>query len=233
MLVVPGGALTWYAMYSGAAPVLMSLRLVSGFFTMERATRRPMRPKPLMPVSTAMDSWVEDAADLLVTAAPLKALGATKAEADPARAMAAAALRTGAMFIISSGWGDREVGDSEVQRCACRTNARELPGDDLYFSPLFGMPPISNVWNYSHQNILTSDVFLESVVRFVGDSLMRVRLSLYTPYLHTPYSSTSDGSIPFSTPPSRGEVFRERGAQTRTYDEWLNLDSTDSLHDDE
>lgn len=96
-------ARTWYAMYSGAAPVLISLRLVSGFFTMERATRRPMRPKPLIPVSTAIDSLVEDAEALEVTAAPLNALGATKAEHDPARARVAAALSTGAIFTISEG----------------------------------------------------------------------------------------------------------------------------------
>lgn len=91
-------------MYSGAAPVLISLRSVSGFFTMERATRRPMRPKPLIPVSTAMDSSVdEDAEALEVTAAPLNALGATKAEADPARARVAAALSTGAIFTIPEG----------------------------------------------------------------------------------------------------------------------------------
>lgn len=56
-----------------------------------------MRPNPLMPQSVTMDSLVEEAADLLDTAAPLNALGATKAEADPAIAITAAALITGAI----------------------------------------------------------------------------------------------------------------------------------------
>ena len=58
-----------------------------------------MRPNPLMPQSVAMESLVEEVAELVDTAAPLKALGATKAEADPAKAMAATALMTGAMVI--------------------------------------------------------------------------------------------------------------------------------------
>lgn len=123
-------------MYSGAAPVLISLRLVSGFLIMDRATRRPMRPKPLMPVSTDMDSWVEDAADL-VTAAPLKALGATKAEADPARAMAAAALSTGAMFLSRRVRGVKRWGyDNEVERCACRNERTRVARGKLMFSPV-------------------------------------------------------------------------------------------------
>ena len=40
-------------MYSAEAPELISFRSVAGFFTMMRATRRPMRPKPLMPQGTA------------------------------------------------------------------------------------------------------------------------------------------------------------------------------------
>merc|ERR1719424_53176 len=46
--------LNWYAMYSFAAPELMSLRSIASDLAMMRATRRPMRPKPLMPPATAM-----------------------------------------------------------------------------------------------------------------------------------------------------------------------------------
>lgn len=117
---------TWYAMYSGAAPVLISLRLVSGFFTMERATRRPMRPKPLIPVSTAMDSCVGDEGLAPLRAAPFKALGATKAEADPARAMAAAALSTGAIVISSFRTESMKVWGLDKRPSALRTGGKRF-----------------------------------------------------------------------------------------------------------
>merc|ERR1719359_1653769 len=41
-------------MYSLAAPELTSLRSMASDLAMMRATRRPMRPKPLMPPATAM-----------------------------------------------------------------------------------------------------------------------------------------------------------------------------------
>merc|ERR1719201_2212629 len=43
------------AMYSLDAPELTSLRSMASDLHMMRATRRPMRPKPLMPPATAMD----------------------------------------------------------------------------------------------------------------------------------------------------------------------------------
>jgi hypothetical protein len=48
----------------------MSFRSVAGFFTMMRATRRPMRPKPLMPQGTAdMEvGMVRAAAELMASA---------------------------------------------------------------------------------------------------------------------------------------------------------------------
>merc|ERR1719506_2072399 len=46
--------LNWYAMYSFAAPELTSLRSIASLLAMMRATRRPMRPKPLMPPATAI-----------------------------------------------------------------------------------------------------------------------------------------------------------------------------------
>ena len=41
-------------MYSLAAPEFTSLRSIASDLAMMRATRRPMRPKPLMPPATAM-----------------------------------------------------------------------------------------------------------------------------------------------------------------------------------
>lgn len=81
-----------------------------------------MRPNPLMPQSVTMDNLVEEAADLLDTAAPLNALGATKAEADPARAITAAALIAGA--IVTSApenlEGKQGVEKEDWMMCVCR-----------------------------------------------------------------------------------------------------------------
>eukprot|EP00953_Heterococcus_sp_UTEX-ZZ885_P030052 15896-Heterococcus_DN1.PRE.5 len=69
----------------------------------ERATRRPMRPKPLMPVGMfAICMPAADARGAEVKAAPVKADGATKALAEPTRAIAATAFTTGAMVLVAA-----------------------------------------------------------------------------------------------------------------------------------
>merc|ERR1719242_2267396 len=50
-----GGVLIWEATDSFEAPEFTSLRSMASDLHMMRATRRPMRPKPLMPPATAME----------------------------------------------------------------------------------------------------------------------------------------------------------------------------------